>query len=379
MKDTIIKIGLISLCMLSLSACRQEPMIQLSEENKAKIEAKKNQEQTESQDRQSTTESNSEKKTAPQEKLSIDKSHWQTLEEASSFSILDFLPMQANEIRTFSNGSASKSLYLMSTDDQKQVQHILVIQDNQLRNESYSWAQQALTKSSKQNDSRLFVLDSTESENTLLMKEPLTLTDQSNGITEIYREAKIGESTYQNVLQVSVGDQTYYFAQAVGLIAVENNKESWIIQARNQNVKLISSIPVVVPQADGSSLLRLTSGSLDWQTNQDLASAFTNLFQSQNFIGADIVVNQIELADNTVTIDFSPGVVATMNAHPQGEQAVIAAIVANIHQWLGVDQVRLTVNQYGLAPDTFTYPEQGVYHYDAKWLEEAQTNPFQTQ
>ena len=41
MKDTIIKIGLISLSMLSLSACRQEPMIQLSEENKAKIEAKK--------------------------------------------------------------------------------------------------------------------------------------------------------------------------------------------------------------------------------------------------------------------------------------------------------------------------------------------------
>ena len=348
MKDTIIKIGLISLSMLSLSACRQEPMIQLSEENKAKIEAKKNQEQTESLDQQSTTESNSEKKAETQEKLSIDKSHWQTLEETSSFSILDFLP-------------------------------ILVIQDNQLKNESYSWAQQALTKSSKQNDSRLFVLDSAASENTLLMKEPLTLTDQSNGITEIYREAKIGESTYQNVLQVSVGDQTYYFAQAVGLIAVENNKESWIIQARNQNVKLISSIPVVVPQADGSSLLRLTSGSLDWQTNQDLASAFTNLFQSQNFIGADIVVNQIELADNTVTIDFSPGVVATMNAHPQGEQAVIAAIVANVHQWLGVNQVRLTVDQYGLAPDTFTYPEQGVYHYDAKWLEEAQTNPFQTQ
>lgn len=376
MKDSVVKFGLILLSIFTLTACRQEPMIQLSEANKAKIEAKKNQKQETSQTQSSESETTAKQAEKNQQKLVIDKSNWQKIEGEANFSIADFIPLQANEIRSFTNGQAVQTRYLLSVDDQQQIYHLLVIQDQQLKDEYYSLDETSMNLKALTSELNLFAKNNPDQENLILFQLPLTISDSASGIQAIYQQADIAGQNYQNVLEVATGNQVYYFAQGIGLIAEENTEETWLIQSRNQNVKLITSIPIVIPQSDESSLLTTTTTQLSWQTNQDLAATFTSLFQSQKLIGEDIQVNQVTVTDAQATIDFSPGVVATFNAHPQGEKAVIAAIVANAAQWLGVNQVQLTVNQYGLAPDTFAYPDQGLYHFDAKWFETLPTNLF---
>ena len=115
-----------------------------------------------------------------------------------------------------------------------------------------------------------------------------------------------------------------------------------------------------------------------WQTNGSLATSLTKLFQDQQWIGPEIQVNAVTIEDDYVQVDFSSGVVATLNAHPSGEQAVLAAIIANISQWTQRDKVKITVNNYIMTPATLQFPPQGIYDNNLQWQKSYMEQPLTT-
>ena len=375
---------LISL-LFFLTACRGEPMIQLNEENQKKIEAKKEglnksiESGSETEvEQESFIENESLSEKADLEKQKMDKSDWVKIDHPLNLSIEEFLLIPANEIRTFTNGHKLKYMYLLEQEEDQLLQKIMWLQDQKLTFELYSWQNQSLSK----NKNEVLVFYNEGYDSVIfdsLFSLPIMMTEEDNSgnkIQAIYSTAKVNEESYQNVLEIKDQDQTFYLAQGVGLIAEETDQDTWILDAKSQDVMLISKIQTPVPQSDGSSLLKNQETSLKWQTNQDLALFLTQVFQEHQLIGPDIQVNYIQVLNNYVQLDFSPGVVSTMNAHDQGEQAVIAAIVATVRQFTGIDKVQLTVNHYGLLPNTFPYPENGLYQYNSDWLSQMNTDPF---
>lgn len=76
----------------------------------------------------------------------------------------------------------------------------------------------------------------------------------------------------------------------------------------------------------------------------------------------------MDVRDGIGVVNFTSGVVATLNEHPAGEQAVIASIVTTVADFLQVDSVRLEVQGNGMLPATIEYPEGGIYSVNPAWL-----------
>ena len=85
------------------------------------------------------------------------------------------------------------------------------------------------------------------------------------------------------------------------------------------------------------------------------------MFKEMGILDDTITVQSVTLDEGVVLIDFSPGVVAVLNSHQVSEQAVIASIVTTLGNFFNTDQVRLTVNNSGMLPDTLEYPTNGIY------------------
>lgn len=370
----IMKCLLLFSSLFLLTACQRETMIQFSEENREKIEAKK--EGLSLNIKSKNLDETLEEKST---KLTFNKDNWVEAKQIPTLLIEDFLPMQENQIKIFTDGSQQKYLYLKSQDPEKKIQNLLQLKNKELSLEIYSWQQESLSRGIFQEEIYPLAMNEAVQDWEQVCQFPLagdsTRLKEAN-IQAFFSEIQIDEEVYNNVLEIKLSDKLIYLAQGKGLVAEETETETWWLINSYPNVKLISKINLFLPQNSTSSLLSSQETTFTWQTNQNLAKYFTEWLQANKIIGLDIQVNQIKFITDYVQVDFSPGVVASLNQHPQGEQAAIASIIANIKLLTGIDKVQLTVNNYGMLPDTFPYPDNAMYYFNPEWLSKSFDSPF---
>lgn len=382
-----------------LSGCSSEPMIQLSEENQAKLEEKRAQSSEVSHNVDADTIS----ETAQTESIldvpetvtlaELDPSSWTQLPEGTTLELSNYLPYVAYQLKQFSNESGSYTTYVDFFDENKRVMQVREIVGATNYVNIYEWSEQAIQLTARHENIALFEnltqdVSSTPDANLTLLSAPVAVGTtwsydgtHTSQIVGLYESLTLGEQQYTEVVEVSTPFEAYdlrqYYASGDGLILtryvdnveVSTGEQFWQVTGNSHQVMMILNRDVAQPQTEGEYLLSLEKVPFAYQTNDSLARAFQRLFTDLGWITDDIVVNSLTVDEAGVAnLDFSAGVVAAFNQHPSTETSIIPAIVATVGHYFNVTQVRLTVNTVGLLPDTLAYPENGIYQVDASWL-----------
>ncbi|MBG9981298.1 GerMN domain-containing protein [Facklamia sp. DSM 111018] len=384
-----------------LVGCSREPMIQLSEENRIKIESKiaektTTEEKIESSIETQPNESTKETQASPNKEnpnITIDTSKWEQAAEGTEYSIMDFIPFRANQIKKFSDDMIS---YVDHYDESSGQMQVRQIKDNKTMSSLYQWdGNQIKQFASFQPENVLRnYLDSEQYDNTLsqplvLLAAPIVTGNRwtydgqnQSEITAIYENVEIDNKQFSQVVEVTTdtNDKQVHqlYAKDYGLIATwdEQNKLSSYLKEYSTDVMLVYNIDIYVPvENENGSLIEKQVVPFSWQTDDTLASALKRLFQEQKWIGQEIDILDISKEEDIGEVDFTSGVVADLNKHPAGEQAVIAALVSTTAEFLKVDKVRLEVYGNGMLPATIDYPPNGIYTIDPTWLNQTNSTP----
>lgn len=382
-----------------LSGCSSEPMIQLSEENQAKLEEKRAQSSEVSHNVDADTIS----ETAQTESIldvpetvtlaELDPSSWTQLPEGTTLELSNYLPYVAYQLKQFSNESGSYTTYVDFFDENKRVMQVREIVGATNYVNIYEWSEQAIQLTARHENIALFEnltqdVSSTPDANLTLLSAPVAVGTtwsydgtHTSQIVGLYESLTLGEQQYTEVVEVSTPFEAYdlrqYYASGDGLILtryvdnveVSTGEQFWQVTGNSHQVMMILNRDVAQPQTEGEYLLSLEKVPFAYQTNDSLARAFQRLFTDLGWITDDIVVNSLTVDEAGVAnLDFSAGVVAAFNQHPSTETSIIPAIVTTVGHYFDVTQVRLTVNTVGLLPDTLAYPENGIYQVDASWF-----------
>lgn len=382
-----------------LSGCSSEPMIQLSEENQAKLEEKRAQSSEVSHNVDADTIS----ETAQTESIldvpetvtlaELDPSSWTQLPEGTTLELSNYLPYVAYQLKQFSNESGSYTTYVDFFDESNRVMQVREIVGATNYVNIYEWSEQAIQLTARHENIALFEnltqdVSSTPDANLTLLSAPVAVGTtwsydgtHTSQIVGLYESLTLGEQQYTEVVEVSTPFEAYdlrqYYASGDGLILtryvdnaeVSTGEQFWQVTGNSHQVMMILNRDVAQPQTEGEYLLSLEKVPFAYQTNDSLARAFQRLFTDLGWITDDIVVNSLTVDEAGVAnLDFSAGVVAAFNQHPSTETSIIPAIVTTVGHYFDVTQVRLTVNTVGLLPDTLAYPENGIYQVDASWL-----------
>lgn len=382
-----------------LSGCSSEPMIQLSEENQAKLEEKRAQSSEVSHNVDADTIS----ETAQTESIldvpetvtlaELDPSSWTQLPEGTTLELSNYLPYVAYQLKQFSNESGSYTTYVDFFDESNRVMQVREIVGATNYVNIYEWSEQAIQLTARHENIALFEnltqdVSSTPDANLTLLSAPVAVGTtwsydgtHTSQIVGLYESLTLGEQQYTEVVEVSTPFEAYdlrqYYASGDGLILtryvdnaeVSTGEQFWQVTGNSHQVMMILNRDVAQPQTEGEYLLSLEKVPFAYQTNDSLARAFQRLFTDLGWITDDIVVNSLTVDEAGVAnLDFSAGVVAAFNQHPSTETSIIPAIVTTVVHYFDVTQVRLTVNTVGLLPDTLAYPENGIYQVDASWL-----------
>jgi len=382
-----------------LSGCSSEPMIQLSEENQAKLEEKRAQSSEVSHNVDVETIS----ETAQTESVSdvpetvtlaeLNPSSWTQLPEGTILELSNYLPYVAYQLKQFSNESGSYTTYVDFFDESNRVMQVREIVGATNYVNIYEWSEQAIQLTARHENTALFEnlmqdVSSTPDANLTLLSAPVAVGTtwsydgtHTSQIVGLYESLTLGEQQYNEVVEVSTPFEAYdlrqYYASGDGLILtryvdnveVSTGEQFWQVTGNSHQVMMILNRNVAQPQTEGEYLLSLEKVPFAYQTNDSLARAFQRLFTDLGWITDDIVVNSLTVEEAGVAnLDFSAGVVAAFNQHPSTETSIIPAIVATVGQYFNVTQVRLTVNTVGLLPDIIAYPENGIYQVDASWF-----------
>lgn len=382
-----------------LSGCSSEPMIQLSEENQAKLEEKRAQSSEVSHNVDADTIS----ETAQTESIldvpetvtlaELDPSSWTQLPEGTTLELSNYLPYVAYQLKQFSNESGSYTTYVDFFDESNRVMQVREIVGATNYVNIYEWSEQAIQLTARHENIALFEnltqdVSSTPDANLTLLSAPVAVGTtwsydgtHTSQIVGLYESLTLGEQQYTEVVEVSTPFEAYdlrqYYASGDGLILtryvdnveVSTGEQFWQVTGNSHQVMMILNRDVAQPQTEGEYLLSLEKVPFAYQTNDSLARAFQRLFTDLGWITDDIVVNSLTVDEAGVAnLDFSAGVVAAFNQHPSTETSIIPAIVATVGHYFNVTQVRLTVNTVGLLPDTLAYPENGIYQVDASWF-----------
>ncbi|MBZ6527966.1 GerMN domain-containing protein [Aerococcaceae bacterium DSM 111021] len=377
-----------------LVGCASEPMINLSEENQSIIEEKRqNQDGDQTEGATESTEGEvgesvaNEEDTATEDTnilTTFDTSEWVPLEETVQLNLTDYLPNVMYQIKQYSNGATSRVDYPNYLDDALSMMQVEARVDNETPLVSiYSWDDSQITRLLKSTEinpyaSHLTEINSQSMQDTeLLLQSPLQIgtswqrdDETTSAITAIFSQAIFPAGELENVIEVTsthqAGELKEYYAQGEGLVATVEIDETgaitqvWQIQAIYHENRIINTIEVMVPTTD-EALVEASEASFAWQTNGDFASAFDSVFKEMGILDDTITVQSVSIDQGVVIIDFSPGVVAVLNSHETSEQAVIASIITTLGNFFNTDQVRLTVNNSGMLPDTLEYPTNGIY------------------
>lgn len=382
-----------------LSGCSSEPMIQLSEENQAKLEEKRAQ----SSEVSNNVDADTISETAQTESIldvpetvtlaELDPSSWTQLPEGTTLELSNYLPYVAYQLKQFSNESGSYTTYVDFFDESNRVMQVREIVGATNYVNIYEWSEQAIQLTARHENIALFEnltqdVSSTPDANLTLLSAPVAVGTtwsydgtHTSQIVGLYESLTLGEQQYTEVVEVSTPFEAYdlrqYYASGDGLILtryvdnaeVSTGEQFWQVTGNSHQVMMILNRDVAQPQTEGEYLLSLEKVPFAYQTNDSLARAFQRLFTDLGWITDDIVVNSLTVDEAGVAnLDFSAGVVAAFNQHPSTETSIIPAIVTTLGHYFDVTQVRLTVNTVGLLPDTLAYPENGIYQVDASWL-----------
>lgn len=381
MKRGILLVGFV----LLLSACKQEPMIHISPDVQASIDKK-------AADRQGTANNSSADTSAGMTEISgeIDTSAWQKAPEATQYDISHYAPNGINQLKEFETSEGTQLVYTDYIDNNRQLWQIRTLLPNgranvsiyQLTKEGWQISWQALD--SLDTTSHLDQVSHTNRIPYLMAPIQVgTMWQDSQGsrstITNLYQSAKIGDETYEDVIEVTTfrSDQEVhtYYAKDQGLImssqkAINSGGENiaLTLKSNQHQVSITQSINIAKPSNQMNPILTKGTGKLTWQTNQNPGKTFTELFRKEGWINASVEVKDIKIDSQIATVDFTPGVVAAMNQHTARETAVLPAIVQTIADYYGVSQVKLTVGGLILSPDTLPMPANGIWEVNPSWL-----------
>ena len=381
MKRGILLVGFV----LLLSACKQEPMIHISPDVQASIDKK-------AADRQGTANNSSADTSASMAEISgeIDTSAWQKAPEATQYDISHYAPNGINQLKEFETSEGTQLVYTDYTDNNRQLWQIRTLLPNgranvsiyQLTKEGWQISWQALD--SLDTTSHLDQVSHTNRIPYLMAPIQVgTMWQDSQGsrstITNLYQSAKIGDVTYEDVIEVTTfrSDQEVhtYYAKDQGLVmssqkAINSGGENiaLTLKSNQHQVSITQSINIAKPSNQMNPILTKGTGKLTWQTNQNPGKTFTELFRKEGWINASVEVKDIKIDSQIATVDFTPGVVAAMNQHTARETAVLPAIVQTIADYYGVSQVKLTVGGLILSPDTLPIPANGIWEVNPSWL-----------
>ena len=381
MKRGILLVGFV----LLLSACKQEPMIHISPDVQASIDKK-------AADRQGTANNSSADTGASMTEISgeIDTSAWQKAPDATQYDISHYAPNGINQLKEFETSEGAQVVYTDYTDNNRQLWQIRTLLPNgranvsiyQLTKEGWQISWQALDSLDTTSH-----LDQVSHTNRIpYLMAPIqagTMWQDSQGsrstITNLYQSAKIGDVTYEDVIEVTTfrSDQEVhtYYAKDQGLVmssqkAINSGGENiaLTLKSNQHQVSITQSINIAKPSNQMNPILTKGTGKLTWQTNQNPGKTFTELFRKEGWINASVEVKDIKIDSQIATVDFTPGVVAAMNQHTARETAVLPAIVQTIADYYGVSQVKLTVGGLILSPDTLPIPANGIWEVNPSWL-----------
>ena len=381
MKRGILLVGFV----LLLSACKQEPMIHISPDVQASIDKK-------AADRQGTTNNSTAETSASMTEISgeVDTSAWQKAPEATQYDISHYTPNGINQLKEFETSEGTQLVYTDYTDNNRQLWQIRTLLPNgranvsiyQLTKEGWQISWQALD--SLDTTSHLDQVSHTNRIPYLMAPIQVgTMWQDSQGsrstITNLYQSAKIGDATYEDVIEVTTfrSDQEVhtYYAKDQGLDmssqkAINSGGENiaLTLKSNQHQVSITQSINIAKPSNQMNPILTKGTGKLTWQTNQNPGKTFTELFRKEGWINSSVEVKDIKIDSQIATVDFTPGVVAAMNQHTARETAVLPAIVQTIADYYGVSQVKLTVGGLILSPDTLPIPANGIWEVNPSWL-----------
>lgn len=369
--------------IIILTACSSEPMIQLSKENQAKL-----QEKMTSHEATSTVEEASDPMSDP--KSLLDSNSWTLADQDQVFDLKDFIPYQANQLKTYHTGLKE---YVEYEDDNKQVLQVRQEQAGSLTNVLYRWNDQEVERYAQLIPSQPltnYLLEPIEGNQLdqaqVVLQAPLQVgqvwqrdAHSQSQIVALYDQIHLGDQTYQEAIEVvsqeEEGDLHEVYVAHLGLVASWRDQDQPILllEASKDSVMYVYQASTYLPLTSDPTngpLLEAKKAARTWQTNDHLAQAFQRLFQEQGWIGPDIQVLDISLKDqNTAAVSFSPGVVATFSQHPAGEYGVIAAIVQNIADHFQVDKVQVLVQGNWMITATFPAPPASIYQVDPTWIQ----------
>lgn len=397
-----ILIGL--LCLLS--ACKREPMIELSKENQIKIETRKSKEKTaelknpeqDSENQQAAVQKEETQAQGTSESQNLALDQWQEAKEDTSFSLADFLPFKAFQSKFFKNDQGqTATTYVEFYNEDMQEMQVRWMEQGKVTLKFYQWQEDAILAMGQSSEAKLLTSllpvspqVTGQEEGEIILQAPLmkgakwqASNKHEREIYGLYDFIQLADKQYKDVVLVTYKeDKTSYFeayAKGQGLVATwQQTQETptglgenvqWQDKAEN-DVMLVIDIPGYRPKANGQGQgnLEETTIPFSFQTNETLDRALDRLFKEEKWIGQEITLMSVNKEEDLAVVDFTSGVVATINANPAGEQAVIAAMVANLGKLLDVKAVRFEVYGNGMLPATMDYPQDGLYSVDLKWF-----------
>ncbi|MGF3195546.1 hypothetical protein [Facklamia sp. P13055] len=384
------KIFWLLLIVITLSACKQEPMIKLSKENQMKIEKK----QAENKETQLDQINN--KKANTSDQVVIDPNSWIKEGEDVNYNLENFLPYNANQVKILSNGKTSYVEYMDQTNQQMQVRETLADEKNI---ELYRWNTEVIElygKFEKEHRFTNYLKNSIEAnqleKGLIILQSPLKVGTEwlydgniPSKIVGLYKEVNIGDQIYQEVIEVVTqfeeGERHQLFAANKGIIAQwqENKEEYYLAESITDNVMLVSKMDWYMPQSSTEEpFIQKETVDFAWQTNDTLATAFQRFYYDNQWITPEIQVVDIYESNGIAHLNFSSGVVASLNRHPAGEKAVAIAMMVNIADYYSVNQVSLEVFGNGMLLNAISYPPNGIHQIDPKWVKQEDSSNTQT-
>lgn len=375
-------IQLLSLVIVCLAGCNREPMIQIDSSVQASLDAK------------NKPSSNTASVETPNMIATlVDMTTFVPLPEGSELSLYDYTPIYPNQLKIYSNGQQMYTMYMnFSNEDNSLSQVSERLGVHTVNTKLFSFENGALVQKMEQvgvapMPNMLQSVIQTEPPQRILLQEPVrigTLWDNGDTtqsvITALYEQGIINEVLYHNIVEVSTDFETYtlkeMYAAQEGLVLTwlvpkseEVTEQQWQLVENYRDVKWSDDISLAVPNANEYPILLAEKGLLNVQTNETLAQAFTSLFREKGWLNEQVSIQQISVDDaNMVSVDFTPGIVAAVNAHIGKEERLLPAIIQTIADYYQVQQVRLTVGGLILTPDRLLVPTDGIWQVEPQWL-----------
>lgn len=380
MKNVIRLLFMIIVC---LAGCSREPMIQIDSSVQASLDAKvKQSDDTSSVEEPASTTS------------LVDLNTFTLLPEGSVLSLYDYSLIYPNQLKVYSDGQQTYMMYLNFINENGTLLQVSEhLGTNNVNTKVFAFEQGALMQSAEYVGTAVmpYLLQS-PSQNELppriVLQEPIMVgtTWSSDGvsqstITALYEKGIIHQLEYRNIIEVSTNFETYtlkeYYAAQEGLILTwivpmgeGVAEQQWQLVENYHGVKWTDEVTMAVPKDGDGAILQRESALLSCQTNETLAQAFTELFREKGWLNDQVSIQELVLDNNVVTVDFTSGIVASVNAHVGQEERLLPAIVQTLADYYQVQHVRLTVGGLILTPDRLVVPADGIWQVDAQWLGE---------